>query len=107
MMPGRSVSSANFSGVVLKETPVSLESADVTVNIFPPTEKQRSDPHFMSSVTPGNDMQNLRSCSMFIFLSLANSSSFASGSYFASGSPFGNLASLHETDFTQSSPSLQ
>src|SRR5688572_6886021 len=66
MMPSRSVSSANFSGVHFTEIPPAPDSTPVTVNIFAPTEKHRSLPHLTSSVTPGNERQNLRSCSRSI-----------------------------------------
>src|SRR5258708_20981511 len=65
-MPSRSISSSNFSGVHFSDNPPAIESAPVTQNIFAPTQKQRSAPHFMSSVAPGNVRQNLRSCSIFI-----------------------------------------
>src|SRR5258708_7786789 len=65
-MPSRSISSSNFSGVHFNDNAPVTESAPVTQNIFAPTEKQRSAPHFMSSVAPGNERQNLRSCSIFM-----------------------------------------
>src|SRR5437773_11756069 len=69
-MPSRSISSPNFSGVHFIEIPPEIESAPVTQNIFSPTQKHRSAPHLMSSVAPGSERQNFRSCSMFIFLLL-------------------------------------
>jgi hypothetical protein len=42
------------------------DSREATQNNFPPTEKQRSFPHFTSSVAAGNERQYLRRKSMFI-----------------------------------------
>src|SRR3989442_6270305 len=52
MMPGRSTSSPNDSGVHLKAIECG-GSMLTTANIFPATQKQRSLPHLMSSVTAG------------------------------------------------------
>src|SRR5436190_405374 len=69
-MPSRSISSSNLSGVHLIDIPPEMESAPVTQNILAPTQKHRSAPHFMSSVAPGNDRQNVLSCSIFISICL-------------------------------------
>src|SRR5262249_50875308 len=75
-MPSRSINSSNFSGVHFNESPP-IESAPVTTNILAPTLKHRSAPHFTSSVAPGNERQNFRSCSMFILSCLVPSLSQA------------------------------
>src|SRR5436190_4984776 len=62
MIPSRSTSSPNISGVHLNATWCG-GSRFTTVNIFLPTEKQRSPPHFTSSVTSGRDRQICRSVS--------------------------------------------
>src|SRR6516164_9950230 len=64
MMPGRSVSSAKFSGVTLKERQTGAGISGVTANIFPPILKTRSSPHWICSVVPGKERQSLRSASM-------------------------------------------
>lgn len=66
MMPGISVSSANFSGVHLNERWVGAEgSRGMTANIFPATLNTRSSPHCTVSVACGSDRQCSRSQSMF------------------------------------------
>jgi len=65
IIPSRSISSANVSGVHLNLSSCG-RSVFTTVNIFPPTLKTRSLPHLMSSVTPGNARQMVRTASMFI-----------------------------------------
>jgi hypothetical protein len=59
MMPSRSVSSPNTSGVHLNAS-VCGRSVLTTANILPPTLKTRSLPHLMSSVTAGRLRQNVR-----------------------------------------------
>jgi len=66
MMLGRSVSSAKFSGEALNERHTGAGSSGVTANIFPPTLKSRSYPHWICSVTPGNDKQTSHSQSTFM-----------------------------------------
>src|SRR5688500_6880305 len=69
MMPSRSISSANFSGVHLKESFVGyFASSPATANIFSPIQNNRSLPHCTRSVTCGNDRQYLRICSRSISL---------------------------------------
>ena len=70
MMPSRSVSSANVSGVHLNES-VCGRSVLTTANILPPMLNARSLPHLMSSVTAGRLRQKLRTASMDIWLSRA------------------------------------
>jgi hypothetical protein len=65
MMPSRSVSSANISGVHLNDS-VCGRSVFTTANIFSRTLKTRSLPHLMSSVTAGKARQIPRTTSMFI-----------------------------------------
>src|SRR5262245_35008117 len=62
MMPGRSTSSANDSGVHLNASWCG-GSRLTTTNIFLPTQKQRSWPHLMSSVTWGRAPQMARTVS--------------------------------------------
>src|SRR5262249_22045172 len=62
MMPGRSTSSANDSGVHLNATWCG-GSRLTTTNIFLPIQKQRSWPHLMSSVTWGRAPQMARTVS--------------------------------------------
>ena len=63
MMPSRSASSANVSGVHLNES-VCGRSVLTTANIFPPMLNTRSLPHLMSSVTAGRLRQKVRTTSM-------------------------------------------
>jgi hypothetical protein len=63
MMPSRSVSSLNASGVHLNAS-VCGRSVLTTANILPPTLKARSLPHLMSSVTEGRRRQNVRTASI-------------------------------------------
>jgi len=65
IIPSRSTSSANVSGVHLNLS-VCGRSVFSTTNILPPTLKTRSLPHLMSSVTPGNARQMVRTTSMVI-----------------------------------------
>lgn len=65
MMPSRSVSSANISGVHLNES-VCGRSVLTTANILPPTLNTRSLPHLMSSVAAGRLRQKVRTASMLI-----------------------------------------
>lgn len=60
MMLGRSVNSANSSGVDLKEIQTSLGSSATTANILPPTFSTRWLPHWICSVACGREMQNSR-----------------------------------------------
>jgi len=69
MMPSRSMSSPNVSGVHLNATVLGT-SVFTTVNILPPTLKTRSVPHLMSSVTPGSARQIVRTTSIVIFRSV-------------------------------------
>jgi hypothetical protein len=62
MMPSRSVSSANVSGVHLNAIECGF-SRLTTVNILPATQKQRSCPHLTSSVTSGSARQIARTVS--------------------------------------------
>jgi hypothetical protein len=63
MMPSRSVSSANVSGVHLNES-VCGRSVLTTANILPPMLNARSLPHLISSVTAGSERQNVRTVSI-------------------------------------------
>src|ERR1044071_566250 len=65
MIPGELDISSNSSSFTLKET-VSGFSNEATQNIFAATEKHRSCPHLMSSVTAGSAMQYSRNVSIFI-----------------------------------------
>jgi len=49
MIPGRSVSSAKFSGVTLRESQTQAGSSGVMANILPATLKRRSSPHWICS----------------------------------------------------------
>src|SRR5213595_2357996 len=63
MIPGRSTSSPNVSGVHLK--PIWCGGSRLTTtNIFFATEKHRSLPHLTSSVTAGSDWQIFLSVSI-------------------------------------------
>src|SRR5664279_264926 len=64
MIPGRSHSSAKFSGVHLKETRCGTISIAATTNSLPSTLKQRSAPHCTISVVCGNRRQYCRIASM-------------------------------------------
>jgi hypothetical protein len=68
MMPSRSVSSANISGVHLNAS-VCGRSVLTAANIFVATLKTRSLPHLMSSVTAGSARQIARTTSMFLVFS--------------------------------------
>jgi hypothetical protein len=68
MIPSRSISSPNVSGVHLNAS-VCGRSVFTTANILPPTLKQRSLPHLMSSVTPGSARQIVRTTSIVIVVS--------------------------------------
>src|SRR5262245_58212283 len=62
-------SSSNSSSLTLNETESGPSNA-ATQNILPATEKHRSWPHLMSSVTAGNSRQSSRKVSRFISPSL-------------------------------------
>src|SRR3954470_24706114 len=71
MMPGRSVRSAKSSGEHLKEATTLAGSVAATANILPPILKTRSLTHCTCSVTCGNDMQQRRMASRFMWSSLS------------------------------------
>jgi hypothetical protein len=66
MMSSRSTSSANFSGVHLKQSLGGRESTARMAKIFLPTLKQRSSPHCRFSSAAGNERQKRRMKSTFI-----------------------------------------
>src|SRR5215213_3672835 len=68
-MPGELDKSSNSSSLTLKET-VNGPSSAATQNIFPATEKHRSCPHLISSVTAGNARHISRKLSISISLRL-------------------------------------
>src|SRR5467141_47390 len=66
MTLGRSVSSAKCSGDALNERHTGAGSSGVAANIFPPTLKSRSLPHWIWSTAPGKERHNSRSQSTFM-----------------------------------------
>ena len=60
MMLGRSVNSANSSGVDLKEIQTVAGSSETIANILPATLNRRWLPHWICSVACGSEIQNSR-----------------------------------------------
>src|SRR5579871_1331492 len=77
MIPGRSVNSANSSGVHFNANHTSKGgSRGMAAYIFPPTLKTRSCPHWTISVVWGSVKQNRRTHSTLIFLNYTSSDGY-------------------------------